>query len=455
MRVESAQIRRFIEEMESAGNDDLVSKELRHRDYSLHLLYLRSICDAELIRKELIRPFADNPDYGSFALYVDALPEAEETGIREQESWIGLLYSGHVLLFGSEKVWGIRTRFFESSPIGDARVETVLQGPQDAFSGSLDKNINLLRNRYKNPSLIVKKRRAGRSPVSQMAMLYDGNRVRPGILAELESRLEGIGADMIQSLGQLQRLLNKRHIWTPFPNMLITERPDRTVLNLDSGKVVLLLEGDNFALIAPTVFLDFFSSMDDVSQRKPVAVFLNTLRSIALFIAVTLPAFYVAVASHNPELLRIQLALVMAGTRASVPYPPNLELLFMLAMMELLSEASVRLPKAIGPAATTVGGLILGQAAISAGLVGDIMIIITAAVAISNFTVPVAAMSFAVRILKYPLVLLASLFGLNGILVGLLGLLMYLVQLTSFGEPYFRLFQKRSEGKGEPAEGRN
>jgi spore germination protein KA len=181
--------------------------------------------------------------------------------------------------------------------------------------------------------------------------------------------------------------------------------------------------------------------MDDLSLQKPVSLFLNLLRYLAVFITATLPAFYVAVATYNPELFRIQLTLIVAGTRASVPYPPFLEVLFMLVMMEFLSEGSTRLPKAIGPAATTVGGLILGNAATQVGLVGNIMISIVAAVALSNFVVPIGSMSYAIRIIKYPLLLLAGLFGLYGISVGLIGLLMYMVNLESYGEPYMRLFR--------------
>lgn len=448
------QQRHFIQEAEKAGNDDLLSKELRQRHYSLHMLYLHSICDAELIRKDLIKPFTERPDLQDFEVYLRALPEFAELSAMASGQWLEYLHGGYVLLFHDISVWGIRTRVYESGPIGDAKVETVVQGPQDAFGACLDKNINLLRNRYRNPSLRVKRRGTSTMARSRLALLYDGDMVQDGLLEKLEAKLDHIDHDMVQSAGHLQKLLSREQSWSPFPNMLITERPDRTVLNLASGKAVVLVEGDSFALTAPCVFLDFFSSMDDKSQRKPVSVFLNVLRSIALFTTVSLPAFYVAVANHNPELLRIQLALVMAGTRASVPYPPYLELLFMLLMMELLMEASVRLPKAVGPAATTVGGLILGEAATSAGLVGDIMIIIVAAVAICNFTVPVSSMSFAVRILKYPLVLLAGLFGLNGILVGLLGLLMYLVQMESFGESYFRLFQWKTGGRRAPAKGK-
>jgi hypothetical protein len=441
----SQKLRIFIQNAELAGNDDLLSKELRQREHTLHMLYLRSVCDSQAILSDVVKPFTEKRELDDYVRYVEALPDTNiVTGYRDDD-WTRLLYEGHLLLFGPTHVWSIMVRSYEAGSIGDAKVETVVQGPQDSFSSDLDVNLNLLRNRYRNPSLRIKKRGTETHAGTRIAVLYDEELVNQAVLEELERKLDQVRGGVVQSAGHLQRLLFVRSRWMLFPTMMITERPDRTVLNLSSGKVVLFIEGENFALMAPCVFMDFFSSMDDIGMNKPVSFFLNLIRSLSLFIAVCLPAFYVAVSSFNPELFRIQLALVVAGTRASVPYPPYLEVLFMLLMMETLNEASVRLPKTIGPAATTVGGLILGQAATSAGLVGNIMIIIVAAVAICNFTVPVTVMSFTVRILKYSLILMASLFGLNGILVGLLGLLMYLVQLESFGEPYFRLFQTKKK----------
>lgn len=438
-------IKQLIKRAEQAGNEDLVSKELPQIGYSAHMLYLRTICNADFIRRDIIHPFTEKPLYEDFSRYLTALPEASP--LHDSDGLERKLYEGYVLLFAGSSIWAVMARSYEGGPVGDTKVENVIQGPQDSFASGLDVNLNLIRNRYVRPTLRIKKRKAGIQADNKLALVYDEAAVREGLVEELERRLDNLEASFIQSAGHLQRLLSVGHGWTPFPNMLVTERPDRTVLNLTSGKVVILIEGENFALIAPSVFLDFFSSMDDISNRLSVSIFLTVLRSLALFTATTLPAFYVAITSFNPELIRVQLALIVAGTRASVPYPPVLEVLFMLVMMEFLTEASVRLPKAIGPAATTVGGLILGQAATSAGLVGDIMIIIVASVAISNFVIPVGTMGFAIRILKYPLLVIASWFGLTGILAGLIGLLMYLVHLNSFGEPYFRLFRIRGPHK--------
>ena len=164
-----------------------------------------------------------------------------------------------------------------------------------------------------------------------------------------------------------------------------------------------------------------------------------SLRYISLFITLVLPSLYIAIVSYNPEIFRVQLTLSIAGSRAAVPYPSYIEVIFMLFMIEALTEASLRLPKFIGSTATTVGGLILGQAAQQAGLVSSIMIIITSAVAIANFVIPINAMSFAMRFVKYVLILFASLFGIIGTTVGLFLVIGYLVNMRSFGEPYLKV----------------
>ncbi|MFC0273977.1 spore germination protein [Metabacillus herbersteinensis] len=159
-----------------------------------------------------------------------------------------------------------------------------------------------------------------------------------------------------------------------------------------------------------------------------------------MLLTITLPALYIAIVSYNPVIFRIQLTTSIAGSRAAVPYPSFIEVFIMLFLIEALVEASIRLPKSIGPTATTVGGLILGQAAQQAGLIGSIMIIITSTVAISNFVIPINAMSFAIRVVKYPLIILAIFFGITGVISGVYCFLLYLANMRSFGEPYLRIF---------------
>jgi spore germination protein len=279
---------------------------------------------------------------------------------------------------------------------------------------------------------------------TKIALVYDDSIVDQNVLQELKRRLEKVNVDLIQSTGELQKHI-AQDPWNAFPTVVATERPDRAVLNISHGKVIIVVDKTPFVMIVPSVFSDFFTAMDDLVQLPVIGSFLRGLRYIGLALTLTLPGLYVGTISYNPEFFRIQLAFSVAASRAAVPYASYLEVIFMLLMMEFLTESSIRLPKVIGPTATTVGGLIVGQAATQAGLVSNIMIIIIAIVAISNFVIPINAMSFAIRVVKYPFLLLATFFGLPGVIIGLIGFVFYLSSIESFGVPYVKMFRKGDE----------
>lgn len=252
--------------------------------------------------------------------------------------------------------------------------------------------------------------------------------------------------DILQATGELEKFISSDKLRI-LPKSIITERPDRVVFNLSEGKVAILLDTTGYAIVLPSIFNDFFTSMDDKIQFPIVGRFLKLLRIIGVCMTLWLPAIYVTLTSYNPEIIRVQVALLISGSRATVPYPSFVEVLLMLMMMEFLTEASLRLPKAIGPTATTVGGLILGQAATAAGLVGNIMIILVSAVAISNFLIPLNMMSLSIRVLKYIFLIAAAVLGMVGVVVCVVGFAMYLCNQRSFGQPYFRLFFLDNLGK--------
>lgn len=218
--------------------------------------------------------------------------------------------------------------------------------------------------------------------------------------------------------------------------MLVTARPDRAVRSIAKGRIAVMLNTTPSVLIAPATFHEFMTAIDDYYMFPIPALILIIFRYLGLFITTLLPGIYVAITSYNPEFFRVQLALTITESRTGVSYPSFFEVLFMLVMMEFLVEASTRLPKTIGQAATTVGGLILGQAATQAHLVSDIMIIVVAAVAISNFMIPIQVMGLSIRSIKYIILFMASISGLYGIYIGLFALTIYLFSINSINMPY-------------------
>lgn len=418
-------------------SDDLEHRLIQSNHFQVEILFITNICDSTLIRDDIIQPFFQMKQEADFENYLLSFPGCVRPASNVDA--LNKITAGHIAILLRERILLFNAAQIKAAALSDAQVEATIQGPQTGFCEHIDTNINLIRFRYQNNSLRVECLEIGRLSKSRLCLMYDDLQVDHQILDQVRKAIDEIKVDTLQSANELTQLLNKQK-FAIFPTFLTTERPDRAILNLSQGKVILMLEGTPFVLILPVVFYDFYSAMDDNYQLSLVSYSLLILRYIALFLSLVLPAAYVALTAYNPEIFRVQVALSIAGSRASVPYPAYVEVLLMLILMELLLEASIRLPKSVGSTATTVGGLILGQAATSAGLISNIMIIIVSTVAISNFVVPINSMSFAMRIMKYPLILLASMLGITGVVLGLIGMTAYMSNLRSFGVPYLRLF---------------
>ncbi|MDP4084343.1 MAG: spore germination protein [Bacillota bacterium] len=420
--------------------EDVVFKELFTKVESIKVFYIKTLSDEAQIQNYIIKPFYEIESPTLFLDYLKSHPKVKP--FENEEKTLNQLLVGEVIVFFQAKIFLFDLKMDRQSSVLDTTVETTIQGPQSGFSESIGTNLGLVRQRYPQASLNMESSSIGKVSKTKVITLYDNKTVNQEVLKKVREFLETIDIEMFQSGEQLLDLIKKSQR-ALFPLMLITERADRVAINLAAGKVVLLVNGSPFAVILPTVMKDFMSSMADIYQTYWVGCFFITLRYIGLFISIVLPSIYVALTAYNPEVFRVQLALSIAGSRSTVPYPAFIEVFFMLIMMELLTEASIRLPKAIGPTATTVGGLILGQAATEAGLVSNIMIIIVSAVAISNFVVPVNNFGAAIRVVKYLLLVLSIFYGLVGVVIGFLLLVSYLVSLESFGKPFLTISEKK------------
>ncbi|MFF2911733.1 spore germination protein [Paenibacillus sp. NPDC057934] len=416
---------------------DLEDKQLLAPTGDARLVFIKSITDSVKISHGIIAPFYEMEDNEAYKDYIRTYPGSEEatTGERALE----LLLSGYAAVGILDQLYFFDVLHAENSAVSETITESVTQGPSDGFTENLAVNLNMVRRRYQSSQLKMESMLIGNLSRTKMAILYDESRVNHDVLAEVKEKLQTLRVDILQATGELEKYLSSDKLRI-FPKTIVTERPDRVVFNLSEGKVALMMDTTGYAIVLPSIFNDFFTAMDDKIQFPFVGRFLKLLRVIGVAMTLWLPALYVAFTSYNPEIIRVQIALLVAGSRATVPYPSFVEVLIMLIMMEFLTEASIRLPRAIGPTATTVGGLILGQAATQAGLVGNIMIILVSAVAISNFLIPLNMMSFSVRVLKYFFVIAAAFLGLVGVVSCLVGLMIYLCSQRSFGQPYFRLF---------------
>jgi hypothetical protein len=422
-------------------SEDIVLKELKTKEKHLETFYFKTLSDETQLQNFLIKPFFEIITPDRFLSYLQSHPKIKP--FESEQQTLDELVEGAVILFYMNTIFILDSRIDRNNSVLDTTVETTIQGPQSGFSESLGTNLGLIRHRYPEPSLQVDSTKIGSISRTQVMIVYDNNKVDSVVLDNVKKFLSSIDIEIFQSGEQLLDF-TKKSKRTLYPTIMVTERPDRVAVNLATGKVILLIAGSPFAVLMPTVLKDLMASMADIYQTYWIGKFLLTLRYIGLFTSTMLPAVYVALTSYNPEVFRVQLALSVAGSRHAVPYPSFVEVLLMLIMMELLMEASIRLPKAIGPTATTVGGLILGQAATDAGLVSNIMIIIVSLGAISNFVIPINTFSFAVRVSKYLLLFLSIFYGLVGVIIGFFLLIAYMVSLDSFGKPFFTFIENKS-----------
>ncbi|WP_042141914.1 spore germination protein, partial [Paucisalibacillus sp. EB02] len=324
------------------------------------------------------------------------------------------------------------TKGGESRSIEQSTAETVVRGPKTAFVESLGTNLSLLRKSLHTTDLRFKTHQIGKRSKQSLIVAYIDGVINPAIVKEVNRRLETIDIDNAPESGFIEQWIEDSFL-SSFPQMNNTERPDRAATALMQGKVVILLDGTPFVLIAPVVLGDMLKSPEDYYERWLIGSLLRSLRYLAAFIALLLPGLYVALVNIHPGLLPSELALSIAASREGVPFPPVVEAFLMVFTMELLQEAG---PTPIGQTIGIVGGLVIGDAAVSAGIVSPIMVIVIGLTAIAAFANPSFGIGITFRILRIGFIITASILGLFGIILVYIMINIHVVNLKSFGLPY-------------------
>ncbi|URN95721.1 MAG: spore germination protein [Candidatus Pristimantibacillus lignocellulolyticus] len=341
-----------------------------------------------------------------------------------------------IYIDGEQRVFFIETAANFARSSSEPENERVIRGSHQGFVENLTINLNLIRHRIVDKSLYVEYITLGDRSNTKVALTYIKGLADENIVETALTRLESISTDMVFSTEFLEEFIEDSTA-SPFPQMLNTERPDRVEANLMEGKIAILSEGSPTALLIPSTFFAFYQSPDDYNSRVYVGTFIRVIRLFSFVVAVTLPAIYIAVIGFHYGVMPQQLAITVKGSIDNIPYPPLVEAFIMELTIELIREAGIRLPSAIGTTISIVGGLVIGDAIVKAGLVSNTMIVVVAMTAIACYVVPSSEMSSAVRLLRFPMMLAASILGFVGIVFGLMILLIHLCKLESFGSPYF------------------
>lgn len=398
------------------------------------IVYLLSITEQEIINEHVIKQMLQRWERGKSVTSI-TLNYLRSTTMFEDV--VEAIISGFSVLFleGSQEAVIYDTKKLPQRDIEDPQLESSLKGAHQGFLEIGIQNIGMLRSYLPCSDLQVIERTIGRRGKTKVWIVYLKDIAYSDILDELVTRIEKIDIDSIINSGELIEYIEDNP-FSPFPQLIMTERPDSAVSQLLQGRFVVIVDKSPAAIVAPANFLSYFQSIDDYNTRWIVASFLRLLRFLGFFMAVSLPAFYIAAISFNFEIIPLQLFLTIATSRSRVPFPPLIEALLMEIMLEMMREAGIRLPAPIGQTIGIVGGIIIGQAAVQAGIVSNFMVIVVASTAIASFILPSYDMGTAVRFLRFPLMIVASLFGLVGIVIGLMCLLIHLLSLESLGTPY-------------------
>lgn len=348
-----------------------------------------------------------------------------------------VLDSNAVLLIdGLDKALVLDAKGGTTRSVSEPETEASIRGPREGFTENLGVNKSLVRQKIRSNDLKIIPKVVGTHTRTSLAIMYMDSIASPDLVAEVEDRIDRIKIDGVLESGYLEEFMEDNP-FTLFPQIQNTERPDSVAASLLEGRVAILVNGTPFALILPATFWQFLQASEDYYQRYHISIFLRLLRVMLLFLALLLPAFYIAVTTYHQEMIPTNLLYSIAASREAIPFPAFIEALIMEIAFEALREAGIRLPKVIGQAVSILGALVIGQAAVEAGIVSAPMVIIVSLTGIASFTIPRFNLSISIRLLRFPMMLLAATFGLYGIVLGAIVLLTHLCNLRSFGVPYF------------------
>lgn len=415
-------------------SSDLIIKNIKIHNIKGSILYLESITDYEIIEKDFFSILDKSKEED-----LNTLLESTKIEVSSELSQaIKLLLGGYCILFldGYDKVFLFPANKTHNRKIKEPDNEKVVRGSHEGFVEDLMINLNLIRKKIENPKLTIKYFTVGIETKTRLALVFMDNLANPNLVQEVKKRIDSISNDMVMSPGFMEEFIEDSPS-SVFPQVLNTERPDRVMAQLLEGRVAITAEGSPTVSIIPVTFFSFYQSPDDYNSRWITATFFRLIRLLSFIIAVTLPSLYIAVIAFHFEVIPVDLVLLIKSSINDIPYPPLIEAFILEIIIELIREAGIRLPTPIGQTIAIVGGLVIGDAIVKAGLVSNVMIIVIALTAIASFAIPSNEMVTTVTILRLPFMFLASFLGFVGITFGMIFLLIHLCKLESFGTPYF------------------
>ncbi|WP_071394074.1 spore germination protein [Bacillus tuaregi] len=408
-------------------------------------IYINSLIDQEMINQDIIRPLQELDKINDSRLeqkklqwlLQDVLYHCSGEIVDDWNKLLeGLLHGKTVIMLeGGMEALLLDTYKPEKRGIQQPETERVIRGPRDGFIEQLSVNISLLRYRLPVPEFRIEPMEVGERTKTKIALCYLENIANEQLIGEVKRRIKNIKIDRILDAGYIEQFIedNPR---SPFPQVQNTERPDKAAGNILEGRITILVDGSPSSLIVPSIFNQFYHTSEDYNERWLITSITRVIRFMALVFSLTFSSFYITVLSYHPEMIPAKFVVAASSGRAGVPFPVVIEVFIMEVAMEILREATVRMPQQVGGALSIVGVLVIGQAAVMAGFVSPITVVIIALSTIGSFVTPSYNAATSFRMLRFPLIILSGAFGLLGLATGLMLIINHMLSLRSFGVPY-------------------
>ncbi|MFB7121585.1 spore germination protein [Bacillus tropicus] len=430
------------------NSNDIVVRNIKLHTESLQkiaIVYIDGISKEDIIDKHIMEPllkynFQCDKSTLSSSMIIDLEQIITASHLKRGVSWndvISAILSGDTTVFldGYQQALIVSTKEPQARNITEPTTQTVIRGPKDSFTENFRTNTGLIRSRIQNPNLQLETIKVGEITQTDIGLMYIRGLADPSILKEIKNRLQQITIDGILESSYIEEFIRDNQ-FTPFPTILNTERPDAVTANLLEGRIAIIVHGTPYVLIGPATFIQFFQSPEDYYQHQYISSFLRMLRFGTFIVSFLVPSLYIAVVSHHQGLIPTVLLVSLAAQREGVPFPQIVEALIMELTFEVLREAGIRMPRAVGQALSIVGALILGQAAVQAGFVSAAIVIIVSITGISSFALPNYNVGIVSRLLRFLMLIAGAFIGLYGIVLALLVIILHMCSLRSFGVPY-------------------
>ena len=422
---------------------DIVFRDICFNNEKITLVYNQSLCSSDYINNFILKNISNlikekqTIDIDNILeLLYNSSPANSIKKIKSfQEIYSNISSSHTIILFDkTNEALAIETKEKLSRTVSPPIIEQTISGPKDSFNENYLTNIGLVRKRIKSTNLVLEEKEIGKETKTRVGIFYMKNIIEKELLVEVKKKLAQISIDGIIDSTYIKEYIESKN--SVFSLLAVTERPDVTCMNLLNGKICLVVENSPFVIIIPTFFLELFNAPEDYYQKSKNVIFTRMIRYISFFIGVLLPAIYIAITTFNHETIPDTLLINFALQREGVPFPAIIEALGLNLIFEILRESDIRMPSLSGSSISILGAIVLGDAAVSAGIVSPIMVMVIAVSAICSLMFSGPAMVNGIRWWRLVFMICATIFGIPGIILCGFVFIIILNDMKSFGKPY-------------------